>query len=182
MAKKKLQIALYWGAACGGCDVAVLDTDEFILDVAAAADIRFWPLAVDGKYADVERMTDGELDLTLFHGAVRNSENEHVAKLLRRKSKTLSPSGAAPTWAGSRGWRTWPPRRRSSRACTSGTRPCRRATKPSRSRGRTSPPDSSSSRPSTAGSIGCKTWWRWTTSSRAVRRPPRRSRPYCWRW
>ncbi len=94
MAKKKLQIALYWGAACGGCDVAVLDTDEFILDVAAAADIRFWPLAVDGKYADVERMTDGELDLTLFHGAVRNSENEHVAKLLRRKSKTLVAFGS----------------------------------------------------------------------------------------
>ena len=28
----KLQIAIYWGAACGGCDVSILDTDEFILD------------------------------------------------------------------------------------------------------------------------------------------------------
>ena len=54
MAEKKLQVALYWGAACGGCDVAVLDTDAFILDLAAVADIRFWPIAVDGKYADVE--------------------------------------------------------------------------------------------------------------------------------
>ena len=36
---RKLQIALYWGAACGGCDVAVLDTNEFILDVAALCDI-----------------------------------------------------------------------------------------------------------------------------------------------
>ena len=63
MAGEKLQIALYWGAACGGCDVAVLDTNEFILDVAAAADIRLWPIAVDGKYADVEAMEDGELDL-----------------------------------------------------------------------------------------------------------------------
>jgi F420-non-reducing hydrogenase small subunit len=94
VAKNKLQIALYWGAACGGCDVAVLDTDEFVLDVAAAADIRLWPLAVDGKYADVEAMADGELDLVLYHGAVRNSENEHVAKLLRRKSKTLVAFGS----------------------------------------------------------------------------------------
>ena len=94
MASDKLQIALYWAAACGGCDVAVLDTDEFILDVAAAADIRLWPIAVDGKYADIEAMEDGELDLTIFNGAVRNSENEHLAKLLRAKSKLLVAFGS----------------------------------------------------------------------------------------
>ncbi len=94
MADRKLQIALYWGAGCGGCDVAVLDTNEFILEIAALADIRLWPIAVDGKYADVEAMADGELDLTLFNGAIRNSENEHVAKLLRRKSKVLVAFGS----------------------------------------------------------------------------------------
>jgi len=94
MPDRKLQIALYWGAACGGCDVAVLDTNEFILDVAAAADIRFWPIAVDGKYADLEAMADDELDLAIFNGAVRNSENEHVAKLLRRKAKLLVAFGS----------------------------------------------------------------------------------------
>ena len=94
MAENKLQVALYWGAACGGCDVAVLDTNEFILDVAAVADIRMWPIAVDGKYADIEAMEDGELDLTLFNGGVRNSENEHIAQLLRRKSKMLVAFGA----------------------------------------------------------------------------------------
>ena len=75
------------GLACGGCDVAVLDTDAFILDVAAAADIRLWPIAVDGKYADIEAMEDGELDLAIFNGAVRNSENEHIAKLLPREEQ-----------------------------------------------------------------------------------------------
>jgi F420-non-reducing hydrogenase small subunit len=94
MPDRKLQIALYWGAACGGCDVAVLDTNEFILDVAAAADIRFWPIAVDAKYHDLEAMADGELDLAIFNGAVRNSENEHVAKLLRRKAKLLVAFGS----------------------------------------------------------------------------------------
>jgi F420-non-reducing hydrogenase small subunit len=94
MAEKKLQVALYWGAACGGCDVAVLDTNEFIVGIGFLVDIRLWPLAADGKYRDVEAMTDGELDCTLFHGAVRNSENEHLAKLLRRKSKLLVAFGS----------------------------------------------------------------------------------------
>lgn len=90
----KLQIAVYWGAACGGCDVAVLDTNEFILEVGKIADIRLWPLAADGKYADVEKMQDGELDLTLYDGAVRTSENEHLARLLRKKSKLLVAFGS----------------------------------------------------------------------------------------
>ena len=94
MAQKKLQIALYWGAGCGGCDVAVLDTHEFILDIAALCDIRLWPIAADGKYKDVEAMKDGELDLTFFNGAIRNSENEHIAKLLRKKSKTMVAFGS----------------------------------------------------------------------------------------
>jgi len=90
----KLQIAIYWGAACGGCDVAVLDTNEFILEVGKIADIRLWPVAADGKYSDVEKMKDKELDLTLFDGAVRTSENEHLARLLRQKSKLLVAFGS----------------------------------------------------------------------------------------
>lgn len=94
MADKKLQLAIYWGAACGGCDVSILDTNEFILTVDEVADIRLWPIAADGKYADVEAMADGELDVVIMNGAVRNSENEHVAKLLRQKSKIFVAYGS----------------------------------------------------------------------------------------
>ena len=90
----KLRLATYWAAACGGCDVAILDTHEKILDIAAAADIVLWPLATDFKYADIEAMPDGHIDVTLFHGAVRNSENEHLAKLLRAKTKVLVAFGS----------------------------------------------------------------------------------------
>ena len=89
---KKLQIAIYWGAACGGCDVSILDTNEFILVVDALADIRLWPLATDGKYKHIEAMGDGALDVTLMHGSIRNSENEQIAKLLRRKSRVTETS------------------------------------------------------------------------------------------
>jgi F420-non-reducing hydrogenase small subunit len=39
-------------------------------------------------------MADQELDLTIFSGAVRNSENEKMARLLRRKSKLLVAFGS----------------------------------------------------------------------------------------
>jgi F420-non-reducing hydrogenase small subunit len=94
MDKPKLKLAIYWGAACGGCCVSVLDVHEALLDIVAAADIVFWPIALDFKYKDVEAMPDGHIDITLFNGAIRNTENDHMAHLLRKKSKLLVAYGA----------------------------------------------------------------------------------------
>lgn len=46
---EKPKLAMYWGAACGGCDISLLGIHEKILDVAAVFDIIFWPCVVDGK-------------------------------------------------------------------------------------------------------------------------------------
>ena len=92
--KPKLKMAVYWGAACGGCCVSVLDVHEKLFDVVKNADLVFWPIALDTKYADVEAMEDKYIDLTLFNGAIRNSENEHMAKVLRQKSKILVAYGS----------------------------------------------------------------------------------------
>jgi F420-non-reducing hydrogenase small subunit len=92
MAKPKL--ALYWAAACGGCDVAVLDTNEKILDIANLVDIVFWPIAMDFKYHHVKAMADKSIDLCLFNGAIRSTEQEEIAKLLRAKSRVLIAFGA----------------------------------------------------------------------------------------
>jgi len=43
---------------------------------------------------DVEAMPDGGIDVTLLNGAIRNSENEHMAKLLRQKSKVMVAFGS----------------------------------------------------------------------------------------
>ncbi len=90
----KLKFGIYWGAACGGCDVAILDVHEKILDVVDMADIYLWPIAMDFKYDDVRKMEDGYLDVSFFSGAIRNSENEEIAKLLRQKSKAMVALGA----------------------------------------------------------------------------------------
>jgi len=90
----KPKFAMYWAASCGGCEIAVLNTHEKILDVDANFDVVFWPVAMDAKYKDVEAMEDGSILLTLFNGGIRNDENEHIAKLLRQKSKLLVAFGS----------------------------------------------------------------------------------------
>ncbi len=90
----KPRFAMYWAASCGGCEIAVLNIHEKILDVDANFEVVFWPVAMDAKYKDVEAMPDGSILLTLFNGGIRNSENEAIAHLLRRKSKILVAFGS----------------------------------------------------------------------------------------
>jgi F420-non-reducing hydrogenase small subunit len=85
---------MYWAAACGGCEIAVLNVHEAILDVDANFEVVFWPVAMDSKYKDVEAMPDGSITLTLFNGGIRNSENEEIAHLVRRKSQILVAFGS----------------------------------------------------------------------------------------
>jgi len=90
----KPKLALYWASSCGGCEIAVVDIEAKILDVADFFDIVFWPCIMDFKYKDVEAMPDGDITLCFFNGAIRTSENEHLAKLLRAKSKVMVAFGS----------------------------------------------------------------------------------------
>jgi F420-non-reducing hydrogenase small subunit len=92
MAKPK--VALYWAASCGGCEIGQLEIGEKLLQLAAGVEIVFWPVAIDVKYKDVEAMPDQSIDACLFNGGIRSSEQEHMAKLLRRKSKAVIAYGA----------------------------------------------------------------------------------------
>jgi F420-non-reducing hydrogenase small subunit len=92
MAKPK--VAFYWCASCGGCEEAVVDLAEDILKVVEAVDIVFWPVALDFKRSDVEAMADGEITVSFVNGAIRTSEQEAMARLLRAKSKLLIAYGA----------------------------------------------------------------------------------------
>jgi F420-non-reducing hydrogenase small subunit len=91
---QKLKVAFYWAASCGGCEISVLDMNEKILDFVGIADIVFWPVAMDIKYKDVEVMPDRYIDVCFFNGSVRSQEQEHMAKLMREKSKILIAFGS----------------------------------------------------------------------------------------
>lgn len=96
----KLKIAFHWLASCGGCEVSLLDIDDVILEVAAIADIVFMPLAVDGKWSDINAMDDKEIDISFINGAVRNDDNIHEIKILRQKSKIVVAYGQCSTSGG----------------------------------------------------------------------------------
>jgi F420-non-reducing hydrogenase small subunit len=90
----KPTLAMYWASSCGGCEIAVLNIHEHILTVDAVFDIAFFPCIADFKIKDVREYPDGHIDLCLFNGAIRNSENEEMAHLLRQKSKVLVAFGS----------------------------------------------------------------------------------------
>ena len=91
---EKPKVAFYWCSSCGGCEEAVVDLAEKILDVVAAVDIVFWPVALDFKKADVEAMEDGSILAAFVNGAIRTTEQEEMAHLLRRKAKVLVAFGS----------------------------------------------------------------------------------------
>ena len=90
----KPKAAFYWAASCGGCEITVTELGMRLVTVGELVDIVFWPCAMDFKYEDVEALEDGEVDVCFFNGGIRNSENEHIAKLLRRKSKVMVAFGS----------------------------------------------------------------------------------------
>jgi F420-non-reducing hydrogenase small subunit len=86
--------AIYWASSCGGCEIAMLELGMNLVDISKKVDIVFWPAALDFKYSDVEAMPNKSIDVSFFNGAIQTSENEHMAKLLREKSKILIAFGA----------------------------------------------------------------------------------------
>ncbi len=90
----KPKVAFYWCASCGGCEETVLDLDERVLEVVAAVDIVFWPVALDFKRHDVEALPDGSVLAAFVNGAVRTTEQEEMAHLLRKKAKVLVALGS----------------------------------------------------------------------------------------
>ena len=99
----KIKIAQYWGAGCGGCDVALLDIDAKILDIHAIAEVVFWPIGFDGKIHEIEHMPDKSITVSFYNGAIRNSENEHIAKVLRQKSVVMIAFGSCACYGGTPG-------------------------------------------------------------------------------
>ena len=96
----KLNVACYWAASCGGCDIALLDINEQIISLLDRAEIVFWPCIMDFKYDNVRALRDESIDVCLFNGAIRSEENVLIAQLLRRKSTILVSYGSCAMMGG----------------------------------------------------------------------------------
>jgi F420-non-reducing hydrogenase small subunit len=90
----KPKAAFYWCASCGGCEEALIDLAEDFLSVAEAFDFVFWPVAMDFTLKEIEVLRDGEITVSFINGGIRTSDQEHIAKLLRRKSDLVIAFGS----------------------------------------------------------------------------------------
>ena len=94
----KPRVAFYWCASCGGCEEAVVDLAEKILDVVAAVDIVFWPVALDFKRADVEAMPDASVLASFINGAIRTSEQRDGGTAAKEVVFGSCIRGLRPAW------------------------------------------------------------------------------------
>jgi F420-non-reducing hydrogenase small subunit len=90
----KPKVGFYWCASCGGCEEAIVDLAEALLEVVELVDVVFWPCAMDFKRSDVEAMADGGMAVCFVNGAIRSSEQMEMAKLCRLKSQLLIAFGS----------------------------------------------------------------------------------------
>lgn len=86
MSDAKARIATVWLGGCSGCHMSFLDTDEWLFEFAARADLLYSPL-VDGK------VFPPDIDVTLVEGAVANEDNRELAHIVRANSKTVVSFG-----------------------------------------------------------------------------------------
>jgi F420-non-reducing hydrogenase small subunit len=91
---EKPKLSMYWASSCGGCEIALVNLHEKILEVDRHFDFVFCPCLLDTKYSDIQAMDDGSIAITFFNGAIRTGENEEMAHLLRRKSQLLIAYGS----------------------------------------------------------------------------------------
>ena len=97
---ERVTVAINWAGACGGCDVALLDSEEMILELTAVANIVYWPVAMDFKRHHLRAFGSGEIDIGIFNGVVRTSEHVADAQLLRDRCKVLVAFGACAAFGG----------------------------------------------------------------------------------
>jgi NAD-reducing hydrogenase small subunit len=83
----RLKLATVWLGGCSGCHMSFLDLDEFLFDVAAAADVVFSPVGSDTKeYPQA-------VDVCLIEGAICNVENLEMVHKVRERTKLIISFG-----------------------------------------------------------------------------------------
>ncbi|HEY2785748.1 MAG TPA: hypothetical protein VGJ05_12335 [Fimbriiglobus sp.] len=82
----RLRLATVWLGGCSGCHMSFLDLDEFLIDLAAAADVVFTPVMDVKEYPP-------NVDAVLVEGAVANEDNLEMLQRVRERSKYLIAFG-----------------------------------------------------------------------------------------
>lgn len=93
-----------WLGTCAGCEMALLDTGEALLDLLPLIEVVHSPVLMDHKYyphgSNGAKPEIPEADVALITGCVRNEENKLIAQEVRNKSKILVANGSCACFGG----------------------------------------------------------------------------------
>jgi len=82
----RLKLATVWLGGCSGCHMSFLDLDEWLIDLAAQADVVFSP------FADIKQYPEG-VNVVLVEGAIANEEHLETIQIVRERSQILISFG-----------------------------------------------------------------------------------------
>jgi F420-non-reducing hydrogenase small subunit len=98
------RVAEEWLNMCAGCEVAVLDVGESLLDVLPSLDLVHMPVLMDHKYfgqvGEHAQLEIPEADIGLISGSVRTEEERHIAREMRSRCSTLVALGSCACFGG----------------------------------------------------------------------------------
>jgi NAD-reducing hydrogenase small subunit len=82
----RLKFATAWLGGCSGCHMSFLDLDEWLFDLAGKVEVVYSPVV------DHKEFPAG-VDVTLVEGAVANTDNLEMIRLIRQRTKLLVAFG-----------------------------------------------------------------------------------------
>ena len=91
---EKPSVGIYGLTGCAGDQLAILNCEDELLDVAGALDIKFFPMAMTGNDEKCP------LDIAFVEGAVVQREDEQMLTELRDRATLLVAIGTCAVWGG----------------------------------------------------------------------------------
>ncbi len=90
----KVTLAADWLDACAGCEMSLLDIDERIVPLLEKVQITSSPIT------DLKHPPKEGVDVGILTGSVSNTDQEEIAKMMRKRCKILIAMGDCATFGG----------------------------------------------------------------------------------
>lgn len=90
----KPSVGIYGLTGCAGDQLAIINCEDELLDIAGALNIKFFPMAMSANDEDCP------LDIVFVEGAVVQPEDEQMLKKLRERAGLLVAIGTCAAWGG----------------------------------------------------------------------------------
>ena len=90
----KPSVGIYGLTGCAGDQLAIINCEDELLEIAGALNIKFFPMAMGANDEDCP------LDIVFVEGAVVQPEDEQMLKELRERAALLVAIGTCAVWGG----------------------------------------------------------------------------------